>query len=577
MITEDTTNKKLYSFIKGKKSDGGGVNPLRENNILRSTPREKAEILNRQFCSVFTEEDLSNVPSMGPPLDQEAPNIIVSVPGVENLLKNLNPHKATGPDQISSRFLNSMSNVLAPVLTIIFQESLDKGQIPEDWKKAYVAPIFKKGDKATASNYRPVSLTSICCKVLEHIIHSQLMNHLELNNFISDQQHGFRKRRSCESQLIITVDDLSRGLNRHQQIDAVTLDFSKAFDKVPHKRLAVKLQHYGITGKTLEWIQCFLQGRTQQVVVDGEQSAPAPVASGVPQGTVLGPLLFLVYINDLPQRVRSTSRLFADDCLLYRTINTPSDARQLQQDLDSLRQWEIDWQMEFNPDKCEVIRITNKKTVITTDYTIHGQRLNTTSKTKYLGVTIDNKLTWAAHVKNTTQKANNTLSFLRRNISSCPQHIRMTAYKTLVRPQLEYAATVWDTSIKSQTSAIEMVQRRAARFITSDHSRRSSVTSMLNDIQLEKLKTRRIRARATMLFRTVKGLVELPTINHLTPANTNTRGHTKRFVRPMCYIKPYADSFYPSMISFWNRLPQHVVDSESVEEFKRGVELLEIR
>ena len=308
------------------------------------------------------------------------------------------------------------------------------------------------------------------------------------------------------------------------------------------------------------------------MVVDGEQSAAAPVVSGVPQGTVLGPLLFLVYINDLPQRVTSTSRLFADDCLLYRTIHTPSDTAQLQQDLDSLRQWEEDWQMEFNPTKCELIRITNKKTPIITEYTIHDQRLNTTTKAKYLGITIDSKLTWAAHIKTTTQKANNTLAFLRRNISTCPQHLRMTAYKTLVRPQLEYAATVWENSIKGQTSAIETVQRRAARFITADYNRRSSVKSMLQELKLEKLKTRRERARATMLFRNVKGLVDLPTHGHLTPVNTATRGHDKRFMRPMCHVNSYRDSFYPAAIAQWNLLPQSLVDSESLEKFKLGAE-----
>ena len=142
------------------------------------------------------------------------------------------------------------------------------------------------------------------------------------------------------------------------------LDFSKAFDKVPHQRLAAKLSHYGVGGNTLQWIQCFLSGRTQQVVVDGEQSAPAPVTSGVPQGTVLGPLLFLAYINDLPQNVTSTSRLFADDCLVYRVINNTCDSEELQKDLDTLEKWERDWQMSFNPDKCEVIRVTNKKTTI---------------------------------------------------------------------------------------------------------------------------------------------------------------------------------------------------------------------
>ena len=218
-----------------------------------------------------------------------------------------------------------MSASITPVLTTIFQASIDQGTVPDDWKTAFVTPLFKKGDRSKASNYRPVSLTSVCCKVIEHIIHSQVISHLERHNILADQQHGFRKRRSCESQLITTIHDLANGLNERKQIDAVLLDFSKAFDKVPHHRLSSKLHHYGVRGQTLAWIQSFLSDRCQQVVVDGEKSTAAPVTSGVPQGTVLGPLLFLVYINDLPSKVQSTTRLFADDCLMYRVIKSKDD------------------------------------------------------------------------------------------------------------------------------------------------------------------------------------------------------------------------------------------------------------
>ena len=337
-----------------------------------------------------------------------------------------------------------MSAAVAPILTFIFQASIDQGKVPDDWKLAFVTPLFKKGDRAKASTYRPVFLTSVCCKLIEHIIHSQVISHLERHNILADEQHGFRKKRSCESQLINTVHDLAKGLNSKQQIDAVLLDFSKAFDKAPHHRLALKLQHYGVRGKTLEWIRSFLADRTQPVVADGETSRPANVSSGVPQRTVLGPLLFLVYINDLPLRVKSTSRLFADDCMLYRTINSEADPKTLQEDLDNLQDWERDWMMSFNPDKYEVIRITNKRRIINSQYSIHGQQLQETNKAKYLGVTIDNKLTWGPHINAMTKKANNTTACLGRNIASCPRNIKELSYKSLVRPQVEYASTVWD-------------------------------------------------------------------------------------------------------------------------------------
>ena len=281
---------------------------------------------------------------MCPSHQEAAPPLYIHEKGVKKLLENLNQHKATGPDQISSRFLKEVATAITPMLTLIFQASHDQSQVPEGWKSALVTPLFKKGDKSNPSNYRPVSLTSICSKIMEHIIHSHVMSFLDANNLLTDQQHGFRKKRSCESQLITTVQELAAGLNNKQQIDAILLDFSKAFDKVPHRRLSAKLHHYGIRGKTLGWIESFLAHRQQKVVLDGKTSSPAQVTSGVPQGTVLGPLLFLVYINDLPGRVSSTARLFADDCLLYRTIGFAEDCSALQDDLDRLQDWEQDWQ-----------------------------------------------------------------------------------------------------------------------------------------------------------------------------------------------------------------------------------------
>ena len=570
MISEDGTNKKLYSFVKSKKSDGTGISPLRDGGTLHSSPKEKAEILNNQFSSVFTTEDSNKIPDLGESPYISAPEITVTEKGVRKLLDGLNPNKASGPDQISSRFLKSMSAAVAPALTIIFQASIDQGKVPDDWKLAFVTPLFKKGDRAKASNYRPVSLTSVCCKLIEHIIHSQVINHLERHNILTDEQHGFRKRRSCESQLINTIHDLAKGLNSRQQIDAVLLDFSKAFDKVPHHRLAVKLHHYGVRGKTLEWIRSFLADRTQQVVVDGETSKPANVSSGVPQGTVLGPLLFLVYINDLPSRVSSTSRLFADDCLLYRTINTEADTRSLQEDLDNLQKWEQDWMMSFNPDKCEVIRITNKRRIINCQYSIHGHTLQETNKAKYLGVTIDNKLSWGPHINIMTKKANNTTAFLKRNIASCPKNIRELSYKSLVRPQVEYASTVWDNSNKTHQAAVEGVQRRAARFIMGNYRRESSVTSMLKQLQLESLQARRQKARVTMMFRVVNNLIDISSAP-LQPTGATTRGHTQRFLQPFCHIKSYQDSFFPATIVLWNSLPQHIVEADSIEAFKARI------
>ena len=237
---------------------------------------------------------------------------------------------------------------------------------------------------------------------------------------------------------------------------------------------------------------------------------PMAVTSGVPQGTVLGPLLFLIYINDLPSKVSSTARLFADDCLLYRVISSQEDAASLQEDLDRLQEWESDWQMAFNPDKCEHIRITNKKKIVQSSYQIQGQVLKEITKAKYLGVTIDKTLSWNSHIDTVTKRANQTISFLQRNLSSCPKDIKEASYKTLVRPQLEYAATVSDPATKTGIHKVEAVQRLAARFCQNDYRRTSSVTSMIQNLGWEELQYRREQCKTVMMYRTINNLVDIP-------------------------------------------------------------------
>ena len=230
------------------------------------------------------------------------------------------------------------------------------------------------------------------------------MGHLDEHHVLSDCQHGFRRRRSCETQLLTLSDELVKSLNTNKQHDLAVLDFSKAFDRVPHRRLLAKLHHYGIRGHTLKWIEAFLTDRTQKVIVDGATSEPAPVVSGVPQGSVLGPILFLVFINDLPLEVSSKTRLFADDCVVYREINHMQDCTALQEDLDKLASWEKKWGMSFHPEKCSILRVYRKRNPIIYDYTLKGHKLVSEQQTKYLGVHISQNLSWKYHIDKTAIK-----------------------------------------------------------------------------------------------------------------------------------------------------------------------------
>lgn len=355
----------------------------------------------------------------------------------------------------------------------IFNISLQQGKLPLDWRSAYVTTVYKKGNKHDAANYRPISLTTVCCKILKHIIVWHIMYNLEEHKILSPLQHGFWSGHSCESQLIITTHDLIKNFDQKLQTDILILDFSKAFDTVLHKHLLHKLKHYGIIGPLHHWISSFLMQRTQQVVVEGDHSDTAKVESGIPQGTVLGPLMFLCFINDLPNSVTSTVRLFGNDCLLYKQIRSQKDQADLQKDLSSLENWAKTWEMQFNAKKCNILKISRSKKPHNHFYTLNDEILQQVTNSPYLGVILSDNMKFEDHISKITKKANSSLGFIRRNLKYCPQSLKQTAYTALVRSILEYSDIVWDPYHQKDMyiDRLETVQRRAIRFIFNDYGR----------------------------------------------------------------------------------------------------------
>ena len=537
---------------------------------MHPDPKDKTNILNRQYESVYTQEDISNVPSPSGQPYQPMDEITVTGQGVRKLLQKINPRKACGPDMIPAMILKDLADEIAPLLASIFQRSFDCGEVPDDWRSANITPVFKKGDRFKASNYRPVSLTSLCCKIQEHIITSNILRHLEENSILTDCQHGFRARRSCETQLLTLAHELADSIDRGKQMDLVILDFSKAFDRVPHQRLLAKINHYGIRGQTYQWIKSFLSRRTQQVIVDGAVSDIAPVVSGVPQGTVLGPLLFLLFINDLPDCVTSKTRLFADDCVIYRPIKNIQDCIQLQDDLYRLAEWEDKWGMCFHPDKCSILRVTTAKSPVLHNYSLKGQFLHVDGQSKYLGVDITSKLSWNPHINRIVKKGNSMLGFLQRNLRVKSRETKASAYFTMVRPNLEYCSNVWSPHTDKAREKIEMVQRRAARYVTSRYRNMSSVTDMLEDLGWDTLETRRAKSQVTMMYKIMNGLVDIPAADYVTPASTRTRSnHSKKQRQISTSTETYKYSFFPRTIPLWNSLPAVLAEAPDLVSFKQ--------
>ena len=391
---DDGSSKKFWKYIKSQRNEENGVSPLKINGKLELDAIKKAEALNAQFYSAFspyttfTEAEFEARTGMSahpPPSTPIIDPINITQAGVQKLLEGLNPKKACGPDGITPRILKELAPELAPALTTLFRSSLTTGEVPLDWRTANVTPVFKKGEKYKPENYRPISLTSTVCKTMEHILVSHIMNFAE-NNILCKEQHGFRKRRNCESQLIGLIDQITDSLEQGQDSDVLIMDFSKAFDKVIHSLLLHKLNHFDITGEVNRWIGSFLRGRRQAVVVEGEASSFVDVASGVPQGSVLGPCLFLLYINDLPKNLNSTARLFADDTLCHANICCDSDKEALQEDLDHLADWEQKWSMAFHPDKCQTMTISRKRQRSQRTYKLRDHTLTKTKEATCAGM-----------------------------------------------------------------------------------------------------------------------------------------------------------------------------------------------
>ena len=348
----------FWRYVKSQHQDSIGVPPLKRNGQLYSGSAEKASILSDQFQSAFTPDSGNTAPELEGNHYPSISALHVSTSGIAKLLANLKVCKALGPDDILARALRELAQELAPPLSFVFNQSLTSGVIPDDWKNAHVSPIHKKGSKHQAENYRPISLSCICSKLLEHVVCRHIMSHLEEHNILTHLQHGFCSGMSTVTQLLATTQDIFCQWDNKTQEDIAVLGFAKAFDKVLYRSLLNKLHHYGIDNNIDTWITSFLTNHIQSVAVDGATSPLTKVISGVPQGTVLGPLLFLLYINDLPAVVSSQVCLFADDCILYRAIQTVQDQLQLQKDLNNLEQWAKKWGMEFNAKKCEITHVS---------------------------------------------------------------------------------------------------------------------------------------------------------------------------------------------------------------------------
>jgi hypothetical protein len=558
--------RSFWSLAKRKNKNSSFPQTMRWKDEIAETPHGKAELFNRFFCSVFTKTPPQHIaPHVEVTMDPHLGNITAEEDFVLKQLKKLDISKATGSDGIPSIILKQCAEELAPSLTRVINLSLRTGIVPNVWKKATVCPIHKKGSKSEVTNYRPISLLPIPSKIMERCVFESVYD--KVNPRLHPLQHGFRKGLSTTTQLLLVYDEVGSVLDNRGQVDAVYLDFSKAFDSVSHTLLLEKLKSFGFHSTLLGWFASYLANRIQEAVVEGSTSEESSVISGVPQGSILGPLLFLLYINDMTEILDEKVKiaLYADDAKLLCSIMNMGDCEAMQRTLDNLHRWSENWLLRFNVDKCCVMTFTRKLTPNKYPYHIGNAALEKVQSFKDLGVMVEDTLSWDRHIRGQTSKANRMLYFLIKTIGfGAPKEAKRILYLSLVRPHLEFASPAWAPLTDLNMGIIESIQRRATIFICG--TKYLTYSQRLQDCAILPLSYRRELLDLNLAYKILCGDHGPDLCDKL---QFNTRGDIlgrENTIRTLKQIRgrteTYLHSYFSRISRTWNSLPVRLRQTE---------------
>ena len=501
-----------------------------------SDDQARADLLNEAFAAKFSDPGVHSFPD-APTYSIDAMNRLhVSEAAVRAALNMVSPNKACGTDNISARIITECANELVVPLTKICKLSVMSGVFPERWKQANIIPLYKKGDRKDPSNYRSVSLLPLFGKILERVVYGELFCHV--SPALSPQQHGFIPRRSCTTNLSIYLEHAWGALSDGYQTDAIYTDYSAAFQSVNHALLIHKLKNsFHLNDLALNWFVSYLTDRRQRVIVNGKASDWKTVTSGVPEGSLLAPLLFSMFINDLPKNIESGCLLYADDVKIFRKITSPADGQSLQRDLSQQSAWSVSWGLTLNPSKCKSFTMTLRRAPVQTKYFIAGTELEHVDAIRDLGVTIDCKLTFARHVSDIVRRANRALGLLIRSFQVGTSRAKfnrgavLAAYFANVRSILEYSSVVWAGAAKSHTVRVDRVQHKFLIWLlahtSSGQATSLSYQSLLLHFGLASLSQRRVQHDLLFLSSILRGRVDASTLLrsfplHVPPRSTRT-------------------------------------------------------
>jgi len=573
----------FYKYVNKKLNGSNGIAPLKVNGgPLIQSDGDKATLLNDYFSSVFTQDNGVIDTERLPAQINSAMSCVFFTPSmVLKLIKQLKRTGSAGPDHIPAEFYKATGNLICFPLSVIFNISIQKGELPDLWKCAAITPVFKKkGSPSDFTNYRPISLTCIACKLLESGIKDCLLHHLLQHNIINSHQHGFLSRKSTTTQLLECTLDWNIALNAHCPMDVVYLDYAKAFDSVVHNKLIAKLDRYGINVVLLQWIANFLNGRCQYVRIGNSCSSVSSVISGVPQGSVLGPVLFILYTNDICELIPDgvTAKLFADDTKLYSVFSGSITPGCLQSCLASIADWSDHWQLALSPTKCSILHVSSgTKLNANTNHTYHlgSTTLPTVDSITDLGVTYDNRLSFSLHINKIVTKASLRAKLILNCFQSRDPHVLIKAFCTFVRPILEYCCIIWNPRHKYEIDKIEAVQRRFTKRIRGFYN--MSYTNRLRLLHLDSLACRRITADLVMCYKILNNHVCLDSGKFFTGSTVGrTRGNTMKLMKVHTLSARDGHFFSNRVVNVWNSLSDSVILSPTVTSFKHKLHTLDL-
>ena len=520
-----SNSKYFFSYAKKKSKIRSKIGPLLDKlGNLTSNNKEMAEILSQQYVSVFSKPTDNST---------QSDNVESTVPNIPSLqmtekdfisaIDELSPSAAAGPDGFPAILLKNCKEELSTPLLILWNKSLEIGIVPDRLKSSIITPIHKGDKRSLPANYRPIALTSHLIKLFEKILRAHIVKHMNDQNLFNESQHGFRSGRSCLSQLLEQYDLILDILEDGANADVVYLDFAKAFDKVNHTIVLQKINKMGIKGNIYQWLKSFLLNRVQCVSVDGTLSDPQPVISGVPQGSVLGPLIFLILIGDIDSEVlHAVIKSFADDTRATKGINSLDDVQNLQEDLDKIYKWSKDNSMELNDLKFELLRYGLNLLLKNSGYTTpNGDAITTKTEVKDLGVIMSNDGLFTKQIDAVCVKAKNVISWILRTFKTRCHSAMMTLYKSLVIPLLEYCSVLWSPLGAGQIQKLEMMQWSFLRKFTS-HGK--NYWDCLKSNRIYSLQRRRDRYRIIYIWKVLEGLV--PSIKGITSKDSHRRGRS---------------------------------------------------